>query len=189
MRGTDSVAHAKGTPATPATRHTRGMRPVFDTTLILPVAPTRWPPPAGGVTVDGIDLQPKEELHITLVGGKLGRELVSVFGKARARERVAAAFDARHWEFERTGRYLLLRKAAGDGKGARPVHSIIEMVDLPAMASFQRSLGEALGRELPMPPAHVTLYVAGRRRGIGVSSEVELRALRVRDVAATELAG
>ena len=36
-------------------------------------------------------------------------------------------------------------------------------------------------------PPHVTLYVAGRRRGIGNPSEASLRALQVREVAAHEL--
>jgi len=161
------------------------MRPTFDQTLILPVSPERWPLPDAGVRIDGIDLEPKPELHITLIGGALARELRSDFGDARARTLVANAFDAQDWTFRRTGRYVLLRKQSG--AAARPAHSIIERVKLPAMAPFHRALGRHLGRQLPVPPPHVTLYVAGRSRGIGVASEPALRALRVRDVAGQEL--
>ena len=36
------------------------------------------------------------------------------------------------------------------------------------MAAFHQALGQLLGRALPVPPPHVTLYVAGTARGIGL---------------------
>ena len=60
---------------------------------------------------------------------------------------------------------------------------LAELVDLPAMVPFHEALGRLLGRELPVPPAHVTLYVAGRDKGIGVATHAQLRQLCVRDVA------
>ena len=95
---------------------------------------------------------------------------------------MATALAAQDWRFTRTGRRWLLRKPfVADGR-VQLAHSVIERVELPAMASFHRVLGCLLGRELPAPPPHVTLYVAGQPHGIGVSSEARLRAFAVREV-------
>src|SRR5690606_1886490 len=84
--------------------------------------------------------------------------------------------------FTRTGRRWLLRKPfVADGR-VQLAHSVIERVELPAMASFHRVLGCLLGREPPAPPPRVTLDGAGQRYGIGVSGEARVRALGVRDV-------
>ena len=149
---------------------------------VLPVPPADWPPPEGRIRLDAVEFAPKVELHVTLVGNALGQELRAVFG-TRAEAVVEAAFDARDWRFRRTGRRLLLRKAFADAGTAHVAHSIVELVELPAMVPFHRALGRALGRELPVPPPHVTLYTAGRAQGIGVSSPVWLRAFTVRALA------
>ena len=162
------------------------MAPTTTQTLVLPIAPERWPPPRAAVTIDGAQLEPKPELHVTLVGRALGAELRATFG-VRDDALVEAARNAHDWRFERTHRFLLLRKPlAGDGQAA-DARSLIELIDLPAMAPFHRALGRLLGRQLPVPPPHVTLYTTGRAQGIGVSSPARLRAFTVRRVAAAEL--
>jgi len=154
-------------------------------TLVLPIAPERWPPPQAAVELDGLRLAPKPELHVTLVGRALGAELRATFGE-HAGALVAAARDAYDWHFERSGRCLLLRKPFATGGRAALTHALVELVELPAMAPFQRALGRLLGRELPVPPPHVTLYTAGRPQGIGVSSPSRLRAFTVRRVGPVE---
>jgi hypothetical protein len=154
--------------------------------IVLPVPPDRWPPPGDGVRLDQLALDPKPELHVTLVGTSLGRELQATFG-ASAAARVGEARSALDWHFERTGLSLLLRKPVADqGRGA-VAHSIVELVDLPAMAHLHRALGRLLGRQLPVPPAHVTLYTAGCAQGIGVSNPARLRAFAVRRLLPGEL--
>src|SRR3546814_4335253 len=80
---------------------------------------------------------------------------------------VAAARDAHDWDLERRDDWLLLRKPLSGNGRAAIAHALIELVELPAMAPFQRALGRLLGRQLPLPPPHVTLYTAGRPQGIG----------------------
>ena len=122
-------------------------RPSGGDSLVLPVDPADWAPPAAWLATA-----------------------------------VATALAAQDWRFTRTGRRWLLRKPfVADGR-VQLAHSVIERVELPAMASFHRVLGCLLGRELPAPPPHVTLYVAGRPHGIGLSSEARLRAFAVREV-------
>src|SRR5690606_9303676 len=155
--------------------------------LVLPVSPAHWPPPRAAIEVDGVRLEPKAELHVTLVGRALGAELHAALGD-RADALVAAARDMHDWDLERRGDWRLLRKPfTGNGGRVAIAHSLIEPVDLPAMAPFRRALGRLLGRQLPVPPPHVTLYVAGLPQGIGVSSPARLRAFTVRPVAAGEL--
>lgn len=147
-------------------------------TRILPIPPAAWPPPEAPLTVNGITLAPKRELHITLVGSALGEELQRSFGD-RAAGLLDAQIQCRDWRWERTGTHVLLRRRDGSGDDAETAYSVIERVRLPAMSGLHRALGGLLGRQLPVPPPHVTLYVAGREKGIGVRSPRHLRALRI----------
>lgn len=135
-------------------------------TVVIPVAPGAWPPPAAAVVVAGVRFEPKRELHVTVVGKALG---------ARLRERcdegeVAAAFAAQDWSFQRTRCLLHLRRVV-DGATEQ---SLIERIAQPAMAMFHAVLSRLLGEALPVPPPHVTLYVAGTDEGIGLPDEAAL---------------
>ena len=156
-------------------------------TLLLPVVPDAWPPPARGVVLDGIAFAPKRELHVTLVGRALGQALRTAITEGRLDPvAVRAAVEDLDWRFARTGRLWRLEDRVG--RGARgPRGSIIEMIEMPAMAAFHARLGGMLGRRLPVPPAHVTLYSSGDDAGIGVPDDTALRRLAVRAVSAHEL--
>lgn len=147
---------------------------------LLPVASDDWPPPDASISVDGIELAPKPELHITLIGSALGRELRATFDGYFLDAALDAARASRDWHYRRTGIRLLLRRPYGTDPDRVIAHSLIELVELPAMAAFHRRLGRLLGRQLPVPPPHVTLYTAGRAQGIGVSSPSRLRAFALR---------
>lgn len=147
---------------------------------ILPIAAADWPPATAPLMVDGIELIPKPELHVTLIGSALGRELQATFAQPFLDAALASARDAQDWRFTRTGIRLLLRRPYGTGETRVIAHSLVERIELPAMARIHHALGRLLGRQLPVPPPHVTLYTAGRAQGIGVSSPARLRAFTVR---------
>lgn len=148
-------------------------------TLLLPVSPAQWPPPDTSVTVAGITLHPKRELHVTVVGRKLGRALRAAAATGRIpADAVRRAFEAHDWTWRATGERTLLR-APAKRRGGRPRYALVEHVDLPAMAAFHAELGARLGRTLPVPPPHVTLYVAGTRQGIGLPDPETLAACRM----------
>ena len=156
-------------------------------TLLLRIDPADWPPPVRGLELDGVRFAPKDELHVTLVGRVLGESLRNAVAEGRvAASEVENAIAAQDWEFRRGGGFLRIQKRA---RGGDVIGSVIERVAMPAMAGLHARLGELVGRELPVPPPHVTLYVAGRAEGIGVASEAELRELVVREVAEEELRG
>ena len=156
-------------------------------TLVLPIARRAWPPPARAVMLDGLLFVPKRELHITLIGSALGHDLRASVAGPSLDAAIAAALAAHDWRFARSGRLLRLQTSIEDNGSTRTVGSIIELVDLPAMAPFHAALSRLLGRPLPVPPPHVTLYTQGSARGIAVPSAMDLQALRVREVTATEL--
>lgn len=141
-------------------------------TLILPLDDA--PPPAA-VDFHGRRFEPKRELHVTLVGTALGRELRAVLG-GRRDAATRPAFEALDWSLARTGEGALIERTGERGRATR-VATVIEFVELPAMAHFHRWLGGLLGRELPVPPPHVTLYTHGDARGIGIPTPRALRAM------------
>lgn len=154
-------------------------------TLILPLDE---PPPARPIRLDGVLLQPKHELHLTLLGRTLGERLHAAFDPGYLTSALRARFEALDWTIRREGVFLLLRKPALRDDGERgAVHSVIERVQAPALAAFHRTVERLLGRTLPRPPPHITLYTEGRRKGIGVPAESALRAFTVRQVAREEI--
>lgn len=162
-------------------------------TLLLPIDPCRWAPPVRGIRLDGIDYAPKTELHVTLIGSRLGRELQATLAPAFLRDRLERALRAQDWHFVRSGRLLQLAKRDA---GAHPATAatgmrgaVVELVELPAMRAFHQALGRLLGRQLSVPPPHVTLYTAGDPRGIGVSSPSRLRAVQVGELRPERLSG
>ena len=156
-------------------------------TLVLPVPVAAWAPPVASVTLDGVAFEPKRELHVTLLGGALGSELHAALGERALQRATRAAFQVQDWSFTRPGRWLLLRKVADGRSNPKVSHSVIECVDMPAMARFYAGLEDLLGRELALPPPHVTLFTAGKAEGIGVASLQQLRAYVVRELACGEL--
>lgn len=163
---------------------------MLDERMLLQVPTAAWAPPSIPVRLrEGIELAPKSELHITLVGSQLGTELRRTLGETFLRDTLHAALGQFDWRFQRSGRRLLLRKRdhGDEDGGMRLRHSLIELVALPAMAPLHRALGRLLGRQLPVPPPHVTLAVAGDARGIGLATRSMLRACRLREVAPEEL--
>ena len=153
-------------------------------TLLLAIAPDAWRPPSRGVRVDEIDFAPKTELHATIVGRGLGAEVrAAMAGDDALESAIDAAMASLDWSWIRRRAWWLLCKR--DGRAAKA--SIVETIELPAMHGFHARLGTLLGRALPVPPPHVTLYVAGDPEGIGVPDGEAWRRYVVRTISADEL--
>lgn len=144
-----------------------------ENTLVLPLDDA---PPRAPLRLDGREFAPKDELHLTLVGRALGDELHAVLGDRRDAA-TRPAFEALDWSHARTGDRRLIERPGTTDAGERGiVGSVIELVELPALAFYYRWLGELLGRQLPVPPAHVTLYTHRKAKGIGIPTRQRLRA-------------
>jgi hypothetical protein len=144
-------------------------------TLVLPLDPARWAPPTAALAIDDVVFAPKRELHVTLIGRALGAEVLAEIAAGRlAAPELQDAFAAQRWRLRRSGLRLRLRKPPPE----QGIESLIEPVAMPAMARWHAWLGGALGRSLPVPPPHVTLYVRGDPDGIGVPDEASLARYR-----------
>lgn len=144
-----------------------------ENTLVLPLDDA---PPTAALQLGGRAFAPKDELHVTLVGSALGAELRRVLG-GRLEAATRPAFEALDWSYARTGERRLIEKTGRTDDGTRgTVASVIELVELPALAFYYRWLGDLLGRQLAVPPAHVTLYTHRKARGIGIPTLHSLRA-------------
>ncbi|TZF89520.1 hypothetical protein [Cognatilysobacter lacus] len=151
-----------------------------DDTLVLPLDDS---PPTAPLEIDGRVFAPKQELHVTVVAHALGRELRDVLGD-RLEAGTRPAFEALDWSYRRTEqRRVIRRPGVGDDGKPGTLASVIELVEMPALGFYHRWLGELLGRQLTMPPAHITLYTHGKASGIGIPTERCLRAWSRREAA------
>ena len=145
--------------------------------VVIAIDPARWPPPAQPLILAARAYDPKHELHLTVIGRALGQALRAAVASGGLDEAVLRqAFEAGPWRLRRSGWWLPLRREATAEKPAAA--SVIEPVALPAMARFHTRLSAATGRQLPVPPPHVTLFVEGDAEGIGVPDASTLAQLR-----------
>ncbi len=141
--------------------------------LVLPVeeGPLSARLPAE-ITVDGLALARKHEFHVTL----LDRTEAGWARQAIDDGTLRALLAREDWTARPQGPAWLIRdQRRGDGWR----FSVVQLLDLPAHATFRRAIAEACGQPLPAMPPHITLYVAGDRNGIGLGSHERFLALRV----------
>ena len=150
-------------------------------TLVLPIPPELWAPAVETLVFDGLTFLPARKLHVTLIGRWLGPALQIEPGRRQA---VREAFMSLDWGFTRRGELLRLEKheLAGGGGHGRAIGSIIERIEMPAMAALYDELAMLLGRRLAIPPPHVTLYTTGRSQGIAVPDVATLQRFTVHEV-------
>jgi len=126
---------------------------------------------------DGLVMTRKSEFPVTLpdrAPGEAGQQPAA--GRAPPAQALAGLFAGYDWSWQtRAERWLLL-----DANEEPPAHSVIELIDMPALAEFRAAVGVLIGEKLPATPAHVTLYVAGQPIGIGIRDFDEFERLRLR---------
>jgi len=156
-------------------------------TLVLNIPPSLWKPPTASVVIDGETYAPKDELHVTLLGRALLEEIETQLS-LRLRRRLWAEARNRQWRIDRGGDLHLLEHFDPATPGAPSARSIVEMIMLDGAEAFYQSLEHQVGRQLPRPPTHVTLYTLRDAGGIGIPDAGSLRRLTVRTLTREELA-
>jgi hypothetical protein len=148
--------------------------------LVLPLSglPARALPEA--CEIDGVTLLRKSEFHLTL----LSRTEANSVRVRLADAEIESLFSAQEWTCRASGPCWLLRKFCDD---SRVANSVVVLCAAPALNEFRAAVAGRCDVALPPVPAHVTLFVAGRERGIGLSSYEDFHAFRVRLVADFEL--
>jgi hypothetical protein len=124
----------------------------------------------------GNTLQPKDELHITILSKDAADSVGSYLeDHPDDRERVRRLVEETDWKFHKTGELFYVQEEEG-------VETIIELVDMPELEGFFRKLSRILDEDLEVPPVHVTLYMRGTDKGIGLATQEEFENLAVEEV-------
>lgn len=148
-------------------------------TLLLPLDPDRMATPFGATFEHGgLRLRRKREFHVTVLDATRARAARARLGAGSIR----ALYAQFPWTPQRTGRYALLRERKCVATRAVDCWSLIEHLELPAMAEFLAALARRLDTTFGEPVPHVTHYVAGDADGIGVPHVAALTRMRVCDL-------
>jgi hypothetical protein len=145
--------------------------------VILPLPWSIAPGLAPRLALPEVALFPKDELHLTLLSSADADRLDSATGGRDAWRALLGEGDPDAWRVTLGDAWWLLRADKAEG----PAWSVIALADCPAFTRLRaRAAGISHGAIAPDAPAHVTLYVAGDRRGIGLPSGAEFERCRVR---------
>ena len=138
------------------------------------------------VLVQGEHFSPKDELHVTLIGEKVGLILQNEIRRDPETNKVLErVFEGIDWSFEKTGPVHILSRS---NKGTLQ-KSIIMLLNMPGMTALYEQL-KSLGLipyKTPLPPPHVTLYTHNCPLGIGVPSDEVLNTLSIETMSLSAL--
>ena len=137
------------------------------------------------VLIDSLYYTPKDELHVTLVGEKVGLILQhKIKQDLKNIEVLVHIFESIDWAFNKSGPVHILSRS----NKSKVQNSIIMLIDMPGMTTFYQQLKSSglIPGKTPIPPAHVTLYTYNCPFGIGVPSNKTLRSLSKKNLAVKE---
>ena len=142
--------------------------------------------PVNTFYINGQRFVRKDELHVTLIGSRLGRQIQDSFLQKPAKEEnIKTIFEAIDWSYTRSGPVHQLARM----RGAVRQGSIIMLIDMPGMKQFYDTLIKQgyIDKDTPLPPAHVTLYTYNNPHGIGVPDQEMLDMLSISSMSIDEL--
>lgn len=119
------------------------------------------------VTYQGQTFQPKDEVHITILGSRTADQIAAqIAEEPSSKDALRELIEGTDWRYSlRDEWYHVVRE------DEEPyAESIIRMADVPPLAAFYRQVEELAGVEIPPRPAHVTLYTLHDETGIGIAT-------------------
>lgn len=119
----------------------------------------------------GKSFWPKEEVHITVIGGALAELLAARMQVDPAlEESVRQTIAATPWRYRLEDEWYHVVREEGrvPGREKEKAESIVRMATVPPLPTFYRRLEELIGVQIPERPAHVTLYTWNDAHGIGL---------------------
>lgn len=138
--------------------------------------------PEGEVIYQGASFQPKDELHITILSREAAEKVKAHLERhPQDKDRLEHLIAETNWSYRKKDEYYYIQEEPG-------VETIIQMVALPGLQPFYQELSGLVGEELERPPAHVTLYMRGASKGIGLPTRAEFNRLVKSRVDPAELA-
>jgi ribosomal protein S15P/S13E len=134
-----------------------------------------------GVRFEGRHFEAKDEVHITI----LSREAAEAVRQHLERypqdeEQVRQLVDETNWEYRKLDSFYHIQEEP-------EVETIVQMVEVPGVDTFFKQVGHPVGQELELPPTHVTLYMRGTEKGIGIPTQAEFERLAQKQIRLEEL--
>lgn len=164
-------------------------------TVIIPLEKGAFDISGSPIIIQSRLFKPKDELHITLIGKKLGGSLQQEISRdPEIEKQLDLAFQDIDWSFEQTGPVHILSRTK-EIKNNKVVgitvnqESIILILGMPGIAAFYDYLKtqNLIESDQQVPPPHVTLYTRNCPSGIGVSSSELLDNLSKKILSVIEL--
>ena len=119
----------------------------------------------------------KNELHVTIVGFKNGREIKErIQGQEDLKVQLNELLKTISWDYVLRDEVYEVSKTYPNGD-VRSTY--VQLVSLEGIKEFYQKLSQLLGKNFAVPPMHITLYTKGNPMGIGIDSENELNNLIV----------
>lgn len=160
------------------------MSPSASGAVILPLPWSIAPPLPPRLVLPEATLTAKDELHLTLLSSLEAAALDASRAAADAWRRWHDADPIDPAKVALDGPWWLLRADKPEGTA----WSVVAMARCAAFERFRARVAQAShGAIAADAPAHVTLFVAGDPRGIGLPSRAVFEAARVRQLAPAEV--
>lgn len=119
------------------------------------------------VTYMGKTFWPKEEVHVTVIGGVLAEALAChIQAEPVLEKKVRQAIAATMWRYRLKDKWYHVVREAEAKRGE--AESIVRMATVPLLPGFYHRLEELIDVQIPERPAHVTLYTWNDPHGIGI---------------------
>ena len=145
-------------------------------TVLIELAPESFCLAKNEIEVFGEIFTPKEELHVTLVGEKIGLIIRDKIKHDQTIDKLLKkTFEEINWSYKQTGPVHILSRS----KEGVVEKSVIMLIEMPGVTTFYDQL-KALGLidlQTPVPPPHVTMYTQNCPLGIGVPNDEALNRL------------
>jgi hypothetical protein len=130
--------------------------------LIVKIDQDEYGYPKTRVKYQDAVLEPKDELHITVISQEGAERLAGFLQENQeGKDKFKNLVHEIDWSFRKQDRFFWVQEEEG-------VETIIQMVEIPSMVDFFRSLSQVTGFGLEPPPTHVTLFMRGTEKGIGL---------------------
>ncbi|MCP4471547.1 MAG: hypothetical protein GY815_12850 [Gammaproteobacteria bacterium] len=125
--------------------------------LIIPLAWNDVPFAQSAVYIGGERFEPKDELHVTVIGKKAGRDVQTRLSRApRTEAALQQDFESLDWSFTPGTKVHVLSRATRKSRKS----TIVLPLQMPGMNIFYESLQarDLVAGDTPLPPPHITLY-------------------------------
>ena len=157
-----------------------------DNSVLLPLPTEAFDMTSLNEYAESQGMEAKPEYNMTVIGRRKAEELVESFaaypgGPDAARDFLQHLATETDWSFRQTAERYHLAKDYPEYGGERR-ESLVQMTEMPGLATFYQRLNEAFGTNLAVPVPHITTHSKitdeeMMHRGIGVHSADQLQEL------------